>query len=123
MVANSAYAAYNQNSIEIESPKKLVSMLYEGILRFVSRASRAIDEGDIEKKVLYLNKTSAIFFELMDSLDFSQGNIAYYLQGLYARQIQVIMQANIKNDKEALEEVIRVTRGLIDAWNESTKEE
>ena len=98
-------------------------MLYEGILRFVSRASRAIDEGDIEKKVLYLNKTSAIFFELMDSLDFSQGDIAYYLQGLYTRQIQVIMQANIKNDKKALEEVIRVTRGLIDAWNESTKEE
>lgn len=30
-----AYNAYSQNQVGIESPQKLIEMLYEGILRFV----------------------------------------------------------------------------------------
>ena len=50
--SNAAYAAYNQNNMGIDSPQKLISMLYEGILRFIYRAKKAMDEGDIENKVL-----------------------------------------------------------------------
>lgn len=121
MQANSPYTAYSRNSVEVESPQKLVLMLYEGILRFTFRAQKAIDDGDVEQRVIFLNKVTAIFFELLNSLDMSQGDVAYYLSGLYERQIQVIMQANINNDKTALDEVIKVTRGLIDAWNEVTQ--
>ena len=120
MQSNSPYAAYNRNAVEIESPQKLVLMLYEGVLRFAVRAQKAIDDGDVQRKVELLNKISAIFFELINSLDMSQGDVAHYLNGLYNRQIQVLMRANLDNDKSALDEVIKVTRGLIDAWNEVT---
>lgn len=123
MQTNLAYQAYNQNNMGIESPEKLITMLYEGILRFIYRAKKAMDDEDIENKVLFLNKTSAIFFELINSLDMNQGAVSQYLNGLYARQIQLIAEANLKNDKAPLDEVIHVTRELLDAWRDATKEE
>lgn len=123
MQTNLAYQAYNQNNMGIESPEKLITMLYEGILRFIYRAKKAMDDDDIENKVLFLNKTSAIFFELINSLDMNQGAVSQYLNGLYARQIQLIAEANLKNDKAPLDEVIHVTRELLDAWRDATKEE
>ena len=121
--SNAAYAAYNQNNMGIDSPQKLISMLYEGVLRFIYRAKKAMDEGDIENKVLFLNKTNAIFFELINSLDMSQGQISQYLQGLYSRQIQLISEANITNDQSKLDEVVHVTRDLLEAWRDVTKGE
>ncbi|WP_181020321.1 flagellar export chaperone FliS [Campylobacter hyointestinalis] len=123
MQTNLAYQAYNQNNMGIESPEKLITMLYEGILRFIYRAKKAMDDEDIENKVLFLNKTNAIFFELINSLDMNQGAVSQYLNGLYARQIQLIAEANLKNDKAPLDEVIHVTRELLDAWRDATKEE
>ncbi|MBJ6739677.1 flagellar protein FliS, partial [Campylobacter jejuni] len=38
MQNNLAYNAYSQNQAGIESPQKLIEMLYEGILRFCARA-------------------------------------------------------------------------------------
>lgn len=120
---NTAYQTYTQNNINIESPHKLITMLYEGILRFIFRAKKAIDEGDIQNRVYFLNKTNAIFFELINSLDMSQGEISYYLNGLYGRQIQLISQANLENNKAPLDEVVNVTRELLEAWREQTKED
>lgn len=123
MQSNLAYEAYNRNSINIESPQKLITMLYEGVLRFIYRAKKAIDEGDIETKVEFLNKTNAIFFELINSLDMNQGDISNYLNGLYSRQIQLVSMANLTNDKSKLDEVVHVIRELLDAWRDATKGE
>ncbi len=50
MRSNLAYSAYSQNNVSIESSEKLIKMLYEGVLKFVSQAKRSIEDGDIEKK-------------------------------------------------------------------------
>ncbi|WP_442765469.1 flagellar export chaperone FliS, partial [Sulfurospirillum cavolei] len=67
MYSNLAYSTYSQNNISIESPEKLIKMLYEGILRFASQAKRAIEDGNIEKRTYWINRTSAIFAELIHS--------------------------------------------------------
>lgn len=118
---NNAYQAYNASNISVESPQKLVLMLYEGVLRFISRAKKAIIENNIQDKVLYINKASAIFMELSNSLDMSQGDVSYYLKGLYGREIARLIEANIQNDPTLLDEVVNVTRELIAAWNDVTK--
>lgn len=61
MKGSLAYSSYQQNSVAVESPAKLVEMLYEGILRFASMAKRCIDSQDIEKKIYYINRTTDIF--------------------------------------------------------------
>lgn len=119
MRSGAAYSAYRQNSATVESPAKLIEMLYEGILRFTSLAKRAMDEGDIEKKITYINRTVDIFAELLNSLDYDRGGqVAHYLTGLYTHQIKLLTQANIENDQEKVDIVIKVARGLLEAWRE-----
>lgn len=121
---SAAYAAYTQSSVGgIESPTKLIEMLYDGILRFIFRTKKAIEAGDVEKKVLNINKANAIFVELLNSLDYSQGEVAHYLSGLYTRQIQLLALANIKNDIDALNEVTNVVKQLSEAWREAVNNE
>lgn len=121
MKGSAAYNSYQQNSVTVESPIKLVEMLYEGILRFTSLAKREIEKEDIdiEKKIYYINRTVDIFTELLNSLDYDKGGeIAHYLSGLYTHQIKLLSQANIENSPEKIETVISVTKGLLEAWRE-----
>lgn len=123
-MTNTAYSAYAQSSFGgIESPTKLIEMLYDGILRFIFRTKKAIEAGDVEKKVLYINKANAIFVELLNSLDYSQGDVAHYLSGLYARQMQLLVLANLNNDVNALNEITNVVKQLSEAWREVTNEQ
>lgn len=119
MQNNLAYNAYSLNQVGIESPQKLIEMLYEGILRFCSRAKVAIRNEDIEQRVYYVKRASAIFIELINGLDYERGgDVAHYLSGLYTREIQLLSLANLENNEERVNEVINVTKGLLEAWRE-----
>lgn len=119
MTNQNAYNLYQQTHINVESPSKLIEMLYEGILRFSSLAKKSIDSGDIEKKIYYINRTTDIFTELLNVLDYDNGgDVAHYLTGLYMQQIKFLTQANLENDNDKIDIVIKVTRGLLDAWRE-----
>lgn len=118
---SNAINTYSQNAARIESPEKLVQMLFEGILRFTAQAKKAIEEGDIEKKVYWLNRSIDIFAELINSLNYEKGGeVANYLNGLYSHQIYLLSLANLDNDVQPLDTVINVTKGLIDAWKDVT---
>lgn len=121
MNANVAYSAYSQNNISIESSEKLIKMLYEGVLRFTSQAQKAINEENAEKKVYWINRTTAIFSELINSLNYDGGQVAFYLSGLYTQQIKLLAEANMYNDPKKLDEVLNVTKELLGAWNEETE--
>jgi len=119
----SGYNAYAQNSISVESPYRLIQMLFEGILKFTAQAKVAMEEDDIEKQVHWINKSIDIFAELIASLDFSDEeniNMSEYLKGLYTYQIKLLTEANIECDEERLDTVINVAQGLLEAWNEET---
>jgi len=119
-----AYSTYAQNDVRVESPQKLVEMLYEGILRFNMQAKRAISLNDIEKRTYWINRSTAIFGELINSLSYDgEGNISEYLHGLYAHQLQMLGQANIENCPEKIDQVNKVVKGLLEAWRESTQVE
>jgi flagellar protein FliS len=119
-VNNLAYNTYAQNNIGIESPEKLIEMLYEGILRFNMQAIRSIKNEDIEKRTYWVNRSIAIFVELIQTLDFSKGDVAHYLNGLYNYQIKLLMEANMDSKIENLEEINGVVKGLLEAWRETT---
>lgn len=116
---NAATNMYQQNSVSIESQTKLVEMLYEGILKFCSLTKKSIEQDDIEKKIYYTNRTSAIFSELINSLDYDKGgDVAHYLGGLYTHQLKLLTEANAYDDAEKIDTVVKVTRGLLEAWRE-----
>lgn len=119
-----AVDSYNQYNVNIESPEKLILMLYEGALKFVSFAKKSIEKEDVEKKVYWINRTMDIFTELITSLNFEKGgNVAVYLSGLYEHQIRLLVSANINNSTKDLDTIIDVLKGLIDAWKEEIQYE
>ena len=120
MYQTNAYNAYSQNNIGIESPQKLIEILFEGILRFNAQAKRAIRDNNIEKRTYWINRSNAIFVELINALDPKQGNISTYLNGLYTYQLQLLSQANIKNSETDLDQVSQVVKGLLEAWKDET---
>jgi len=115
-----AYSTYTQNNVGVESPEKLIQMMYEGILRFNMQANRSIKERDIERRTYWINRSSAVIIELIAILDYSQGVVAHYLAGLYQHQLILLLEANIANSSEKLDEVNQVMKGLLEAWREST---
>jgi flagellar protein FliS len=116
---NLAYKEYSQNNVGVESPQKLIEMLYEGVLRFNVQAKKAINDGNIEKKVYWINRSIAIITELINTLDKSQGDVANYLDGLYQYQISLLVEANIKDDTSKIDIVNNVFKGLIEGWRET----
>jgi flagellar protein FliS len=119
MYGNVAHNIYSQNNVGIESPTKLIEMLYEGVLRFNAQAKKAIKDGNVEKRVYWINRSTAIITELINILDKSQGDISLYLDGLYTYQIQLLTLANLHNDESKLDEVSKVFKSLTEAWRES----
>ena len=121
MYANAAYNTYAQNNVEVESPAKLIEMLYEGVLRFNAQTKKAIKDKNIEKKFYWANRSINVITELITVLDTKQnGNIALYLMGLYNYQIQLISKAIAHDEIEKLDEVNGVFKGLLEAWRETT---
>lgn len=120
MYAGTAYDIYNQNNIQVESPAKLIEMLYEGVLKFNTLAKKSMEANNIEKRVYWTNRSVAIITELISVLDYSQGNVAKYLEGLYNYQIQLLTAAGLKNDIAKLDECTNVFRALLEAWRETT---
>ena len=119
MKFTNAYNLYQQNSVAVESPAKLIEMLYEGILRFCGQALRAMESDDIEGKIYYINKITDIFTELLNILDYERGGeVAVYLTGLYTHQIKLLTQANVENNPEKITIVVNVAKGLLEAWKE-----
>jgi len=120
MYGNTAHSIYAQNNVGIESPEKLIEMLYEGVLRFNAQAKKAIKDKDIEKRVYWINRSTAIITELIAVLDFKQGSVAEYLEGLYNYEIQLLAEASNEQSIAKMDECSHVFKVLLEAWRETT---
>ena len=121
MYGNSAHNIYAQNNVGIESPTKLVEMMYEGVLRFNAQAKKAIKDRNIEKKFYWTNRSIAIIVELISTLDMEQeGDVSMYLSGLYNYQIQSLSSAAAYSKIEKIDEVSNVFKGLLEAWRDTS---
>ena len=119
MYGSIAHDTYAQNNVGIESPTKLIEMLYEGVLRFNAQARKAAKDNRIEKRVYWTNRSIAIITELIDTLDMKQGQISEYLNGLYGYEIQLLSIASQESNLEKYDEVSNVFRTLLEAWRET----
>lgn len=112
--------AYNQQNAVSDDPYILVLKLYEGVIKYLSFVKSSIENGNIEEKFIYINKSIAIFDELRNVLDFDGGDVSYYLDGLYLYQIETLFVAGVEDNINSINQVMKVTQGLIDAWKEET---
>ena len=77
------YTQYQRTQIETADQGKLLLMLYEGALRFLGRARKALQDEDPEASNNNLVRVQDIVAELMASLDLEAGEVAASLFRLY----------------------------------------
>lgn len=117
MAINNPYAAYKNNSVNTSSPGELTLMLYNGCLKFIEQAKRAIAEENIEEKNMSIQKAQAIVTELMLTLDTSVP-VAENMMTLYDFVNSRLIDANIKNDPALLDEASDIIREFRDTWKQ-----
>jgi len=113
------YAQYRQNSVETATPTRMVVMLYDGAVRFLSQALPAMHVRKYDQQSLYIGKAQDIIAHLRDTLDFEAGGaVAEHLNSLYAGLFDALTDANIHDKPERVEQVIEALRELREAWVE-----
>jgi flagellar protein FliS len=122
--AHSHLAVNAYHSVGVESlansgnPHQLVVMLFNGARAAVAVARGHLQRREIEAKGAAIGKAIAIIDDgLKASLDLNVGGeIAQNLADLYDYMARRLLQANLKNDAKALDEVAQLLLQLGSAW-------
>ncbi len=117
MALPSAYAQYNNSKIMTASPAELTLMLYDGAIKFCNIAIVAVEQKDIEKAHNNIIKTERIIDYFRQTLDMKY-EVAQDFERVYSYLGQRLTQANIKKDKEILEEVGQHLHTMRDTWKQ-----
>lgn len=120
MIPNNAYNQYKENSVYTAAPEELTLMLYNGLVKFIMQAQLAIDEKNIEKSNNCIIRAQNILYEFQNTLDMSY-DISSNLALIYDYMVRRLIQANMKKDKEILEEVLDLAKELRDVWAQAMK--
>jgi flagellar secretion chaperone FliS len=117
MAINNPYTAYQNNSVNTASPGELTLMLYNGSLKFIHIAKKAIEDKNIELKNNNIQKAQAIVSELMVTLN-TDLEISQNMMSLYDYINRRLTEANVKNDAVVLEEVEGMIIEFRDTWKQ-----
>lgn len=116
-----AYQAYQQNQVFTAPPEKLVAMLYEGAVRFLTQAAEACEEKKIPETHQNLIKAQNIIVELMSNVNRDVGEIGENLFLLYDYMYRRLIEANVKKDVKIILEVKELVETLRDTWLEAMR--
>lgn len=115
------FQAYQNNSVTTASGPQLTMMLYNGCIKFINQAIKAVNDKDYETKNTNIQKAQDIIQELMLTLD-QEVEISKQLLPLYEFIYFQLQQGNIKNDVSYLEEAQTFVMEFRDTWKEVMKQ-
>lgn len=114
-----AYAKVGlETGVIASNPHQLIVMLFEGALVAARAGLAHMAAGETEKKGLSISKAINIIDNgLRASLDRKAGEVAQNLDSLYEYMSRRLIEANLKNDRVMLDEVIVLLADLKGAWD------
>ena len=113
-------ATYQGTKVNTASPAELTLMLYEGAIKFCNIAIIGVEENDIEKAHNNIVKVENIIGEFIATLNHKYP-VAKDFENVYNYLMDSLIEANMKKDKEILEEVLGYLREMRDTWKEVMK--
>lgn len=116
-----AYAKIGvESAVMSASQQQLVTLLFDGALSALVRARLFMQDNNLEGKGLSLSKAINIIENgLKVGLDEeSKDELTQNLIALYAYMVRRLLQANLRNEVSAVEEVEALLRDIADAWKE-----
>lgn len=114
---NAYLQQYNNSKILTASPAELTLMLYEGAIKFCNIAITGIEQKDIQKAHNNIVKTERIIDHFRVTLD-PKYPVSEDFDRIYTYLERRLVEANVKKDKEILEEVCMHLRSMRDTWKE-----
>ena len=117
MPARNPFAEYTTNKILTASPAEVTLMLYEGAIKFCNVAIVAVEQRDIPKAHTNIVKVQRIIDYLRQTLDMKYP-VAQDFENIYVYLSQRLVEANLKKDKEILEEINMHLHSVRDTWKE-----
>ena len=110
------------SSILEADPHKLIQLLLEGASSRLRLAMACLDRGDMAGKGKAISRTCDIVSHLAGTLDQEKGGeIAQNLAALYDYFLVRLTEANVNNDRAAMEEVLGLLGEIETAWTGLTK--
>ncbi|MDR5615829.1 flagellar export chaperone FliS [Arsenophonus sp.] len=122
MNTSAAETLYAQVDIESQvlnaSPYQLVQILFDGALSALKRAVIYIEQNNIQQKSRAISKAVAIINEGLNSgVDLEHGGeIAENISLLYDYMIRQLLYANLYNDVDRIQQVIKLLTDSADTW-------
>lgn len=118
--------AYLDDALQVAvygaSPVGIIVLLYEGAIKALQQAERAMAEQRFDVKSAMISKTIDILDGLREVLDFQQGGeISQNLSDLYLYMKSRLSVANLKNDPAILVEVQGLLEEILSAWKQVEK--
>lgn len=119
-MATNPYAQYKKQSVMTMTQGEMLLKLYDEVLKQLVRAKAGIENKQISEKNEALQKAQRIIDYLRATLDFKY-DIAEHLSWLYDYFIKQLVQANVKMDVAAIDEIYPMVKDLRDAFCEADK--
>ena len=113
-----ARAQYAQTAVTT-TPERLVTMLYDRLVRDLVAGEQAIVDGDVERSNAELKHAQEIVIELLHSLDTNAWPAAKELSTLYAWLIEQLLQANVRKDAAQVRTCRELIEPLAEAWHQA----
>ncbi len=117
MAVQNPYAQYNNSKILTASPAELTLMLYDGAIKFCNMAIMGVEQNDVEKAHTNIIRIQRIIDEFRATLDMKYP-VAQDFDRVYVYLLQRLFEANIKKDKEILDEINTHLHSMRDTWKE-----
>jgi flagellar secretion chaperone FliS len=112
---------YVGDSVGTASPARLVTMLYDRLVRDLTTGEAALTSGDLEGANNALIHAQEIVWELAAGLDPTKWSGGPALAALYQFMLGELLDANVKKDAAKVATVRELVEPLRDAWHQAAE--
>ena len=117
MSASAAIQRYKSVQVTTSSPGEILVMLYDGLFRFLEEAREAMIANDRARVGDRINRAHAIVNELAATLNKDVApELCENLEALYFFASGKLVEANLYQDPERIQQVVRVLGPLRDGF-------
>lgn len=120
-MAVNAADIYKRGQQQTASKENIITMLYDGAIRFCNVAENAMEENNYEDVNTNIKKAQRIIGELIAMLD-KKYPVSQDFENVYNYIQDLLITANVKKDKEYLEKAKEEIRGIRETWIEVLKQ-
>ena len=111
---------YKNSKEQTASKEEIITMLYNGAIKFCNIAITELELKNMENVNTNIKKVQRIIEELILTLDMRYP-VSQEFRQVYEYILEILLQANMKKDKELLERACNEIRGMRDTWVEVVK--